>query len=111
MLHQKFCIIDSRIVANGSYNWTYYAECHNRENIVFLEDQEIITAFKKEFEQLTTLYPALDSIPNVGKSNLEKSHIKRIKESETQSACFLIFVVYLRQIVNATLWSVMFNKQ
>lgn len=86
LMHQKFCIIDSRIVANGSYNWTYYAECHNRENIVFLEDQEIITAFKKEFEQLTTLYPALDSIPNVGKSNLEKSHIKRIKESETQSA-------------------------
>ena len=86
LMHQKFCIIDSRIVANGSYNWTYYAECHNRENIVFLEDHEIITAFKREFERLTMLYPALDSIPNVGKSNFENSLIKRIKESETQSA-------------------------
>jgi len=86
LMHQKFCIIDSRIVANGSYNWTYYAESHNRENIVFLEDNEIITAFKREFERLTMLYPALDSIPAVGKSNLENSIIKRIKESETQSA-------------------------
>ena len=86
LMHQKFCIIDSRIVANGSYNWTYYAESHNRENIVFLEDHEIITAFKREFKRLTMLYPAMDSIPNVGNSNLEKSHIKRIIESETQSA-------------------------
>lgn len=85
LMHQKFCIIDSRIVANGSYNWTYYAENHNRENIVFLEDHEIITAFKREFEQLTMLYPALDSIPTAGKSNLENNLIKRIKESETQS--------------------------
>lgn len=86
LMHQKFCIIDSRIVANGSYNWTYYAESHNRENMVFLEDNEIIAAFKKEFERLTMLYPAMASIPSVGKSNLENSLIKRIKESETQSS-------------------------
>ena len=85
LMHQKFCIIDSRVVANGSYNWTYYAERHNRENIVFLDDNEIVAAFKKEFEQLTTLYPAQSYIPAVGKNSVESGIIKQIIESETRS--------------------------
>jgi phosphatidylserine/phosphatidylglycerophosphate/cardiolipin synthase-like enzyme len=86
LMHQKFCIIDSRIVANGSYNWTYYAERNNRENIVFLDNHEIVAAFKKEYERLTILYPAQNSIPPVGKSSIENNIFKRIKESETQNA-------------------------
>ena len=37
MVHHKFCIIDDKIVITGSYNWTYYAENRNWENIVILE--------------------------------------------------------------------------
>ena len=48
-MHQKFCIIDSKVVINGSYNWTYYAENHNRENVVILDDALIADSFHREF--------------------------------------------------------------
>ena len=82
LMHQKFCIIDSRIVANGSYNWTYYAEMHNRENIVVLDDETIVDAFKNEFARLTKKYPVLNTIPEVGKSSIKDSFLKTIKKEE-----------------------------
>lgn len=33
-MHNKYCIIDSHIVVTGSYNYTYYAESTNEENII-----------------------------------------------------------------------------
>ena len=36
-MHNKFCVIDNKVLINGSYNWTYYAEDRNRENILILK--------------------------------------------------------------------------
>ena len=54
LLHHKFVIIDGKILINGSYNWTYYAEKRNRENILVFEDKEqkLIEEFYSEFEYL-----------------------------------------------------------
>lgn len=50
LMHHKFCIIDNKILFNGSYNWTYYAENKNRENIIMFRDfPEIILDFRNEF--------------------------------------------------------------
>lgn len=35
-LHHKFCIIDNKILINGSYNWTYFAQS-NEENIMVVQ--------------------------------------------------------------------------
>ena len=35
-MHHKFCVIDDKIAITGSYNWTYYAETRNVENIIIL---------------------------------------------------------------------------
>src|SRR5690606_24726685 len=52
-MHHKFCVIDDRILFTGSYNWTYYAENKNVENLVKFEDnQEIIDLYSKEFDLL-----------------------------------------------------------
>lgn len=51
-MHHKFCIVDDRIVITGSYNWTYYAETRNVENIVITDNVEIINLFKSEFLRL-----------------------------------------------------------
>lgn len=51
-LHNKFCIIDRKTVLTGSYNWTYYAEVRNLENIVEIHDPAICEAYASEFEQL-----------------------------------------------------------
>ena len=59
LMHNKFCIIDGRIVISGSYNWTYNAHINNKENIIVLvrepnklEDINIINKYKDEFESL-----------------------------------------------------------
>jgi PLD-like domain/Hsp70 protein len=52
-MHHKFCIIDNQILVSGSYNWTYYAENKNVENIVLFENQPILVQqFRIEFESL-----------------------------------------------------------
>ena len=53
-MHHKFCLIDDKLVLNGSYNWTYYAESVNFENcMVFREQDAILAQFKQEFNSLT----------------------------------------------------------
>jgi len=52
MVHHKFCLIDDKTLINGSYNWTYYAENRNWENIVVLDNVDIVKAFIEEFEKV-----------------------------------------------------------
>jgi phosphatidylserine/phosphatidylglycerophosphate/cardiolipin synthase-like enzyme len=52
-MHNKFCIIDGRILINGSYNWTYFAEIKNRENILVIrEEKEVVESFIEEFKRV-----------------------------------------------------------
>ncbi|SFE29609.1 phospholipase D-like domain-containing protein [Spirosoma endophyticum] len=54
-LHHKFCIIDSKIIINGSYNWTYYAATRNDENIMIItaeaEPEILFTQFNTKFNR------------------------------------------------------------
>jgi hypothetical protein len=53
IMHHKFCLIDDEIIFNGSYNWTYYAEKRNDENIMFFKyKQNLIERFNTEFNRL-----------------------------------------------------------
>lgn len=53
MMHHKFCLIDEAILFTGSYNWTYYADLHNEENVLCVQNSpEIAASFKDEFERL-----------------------------------------------------------
>jgi phosphatidylserine/phosphatidylglycerophosphate/cardiolipin synthase-like enzyme len=38
LMHQKFAVIDRRIVFTGSYNWTYSADSLNDENLLLFRD-------------------------------------------------------------------------
>ena len=59
-MHNKFCIIDNKVLINGSYNWTYFAENVNFENItIFKGVSDILTAYKQEFDNIKT---NLDSV-------------------------------------------------
>ncbi|MBQ8864624.1 MAG: DUF1669 domain-containing protein [Bacteroidaceae bacterium] len=56
-MHHKFCVIDDKIAITGSYNWTYYAETRNIENIVITDNPDIVNRFSTEFNRLTSLLP------------------------------------------------------
>ena len=52
LMHNKFCIIDEKILINGSYNWTLKAEKINFENIVISTDRKLVNDFNDYFEYL-----------------------------------------------------------
>lgn len=75
-MHNKFCIIDGRVLINGSYNWTYYAESKNRENILIIKDElDVLRAFETEFEKLIELLRPLQTIARLTKFEVEENNL------------------------------------
>ena len=54
IMHNKFAIIDNRILLTGSYNWTFSANHRNDENLMVIDDPEIIEIFQNQFVNLWT---------------------------------------------------------
>ena len=51
-MHNKFAVIDNRLLLTGSYNWTFSANHRNDENLMVIDDPEIISRYQKYFEKL-----------------------------------------------------------
>ncbi len=51
LMHNKFCIIDDKLVITGSYNWTTSADLQNDENVIFISSQEVVRAYRIQFEK------------------------------------------------------------
>jgi phosphatidylserine/phosphatidylglycerophosphate/cardiolipin synthase-like enzyme len=52
IMHNKFAIIDNRLLLTGSYNWTASANNRNDENLMAIDDPEIIEIFQNQFVNL-----------------------------------------------------------
>jgi DNA uptake protein ComE-like DNA-binding protein len=52
IMHNKFAVIDSKIVITGSYNWTASASIRNDENLLVIDDEEVIQRYQRQFENL-----------------------------------------------------------
>jgi len=52
IMHNKFAIIDNRILLTGSYNWTFSANHRNDENLMVIDDPELIARYQNQFEKL-----------------------------------------------------------
>ena len=56
LMHNKFCVIDSDTVINGSYNWSYKAE-KNHENILITKGDSVLAEqFIKQFKKIRNSY-------------------------------------------------------
>jgi len=74
-MHHKFCIIDNQVLINGSYNWTYYAENKNSENVLIIKKEpEVINVFEAEFNQLIDLLKLLQTIYPLTKFEVEDNN-------------------------------------
>ncbi|MBT3206752.1 MAG: hypothetical protein HN704_08570 [Bacteroidetes bacterium] len=51
LMHHKFCIIDSKILLNGSCNWTNRID-DNDENLIVIKEQAFVLEFKNRFKYL-----------------------------------------------------------
>lgn len=52
LMHNKFCIFGDNTVWTGSFNLTYRASRVHQENVVVLNNQEIASEFKKQFNTI-----------------------------------------------------------
>jgi len=54
IMHNKFAIIDNRLLLTGSYNLTFSANHRNDENLMVIDDPELIEIFQNQFVNLWT---------------------------------------------------------
>lgn len=84
LLHDKFCIIDDRIVIYGSYNWTNKAEYNEESIAIAKEENETIEFYCDKFEKLSNKYKAEAPIVRPVADNLDDV-ADSIIESETEN--------------------------
>jgi len=49
--HQKYAVLDARLVVTGSYNWTVQGDIANHENVVLLRHEPAARSFQENFEK------------------------------------------------------------
>ena len=49
--HQKYAVLDAKLVVTGSYNWTVQGDIANHENVVILRHEPAARAFQENFEK------------------------------------------------------------
>lgn len=56
LMHEKFCIIDDRIVITGSYNWTNKAELNSEVENFFYDEEETTKFYNELFIKLSVRF-------------------------------------------------------
>ena len=54
LMHNKFMVIDHKLLWTGSFNWSVAANKRNQENIVILDDKNLCTQFENHFTKILT---------------------------------------------------------
>ncbi|MCD6292525.1 MAG: phospholipase D family protein [Deltaproteobacteria bacterium] len=52
LMHDKFMVVDGKILATGSYNWTASAEKWNRENLLLIKSSSLARKYTAEFKKI-----------------------------------------------------------
>lgn len=52
IMHNKFVIVDGKMVEIGSFNYTNHATRSNQENQVYLTKSSVVERYKKRFEKI-----------------------------------------------------------
>ena len=52
LMHHKFMVVDDKMVATGSYNWTASAEKWNRENLLIIKSSSLARKYIVEFKKI-----------------------------------------------------------
>ena len=82
IMHNKFAVIDNKIVITGSYNWTASAGERNDENLLVIDDKNIIKKYQNQFNNLWNnkyspeRYQELISETNVKPSSISETTTK-----------------------------------
>lgn len=73
LMHNKYMIfernlLNTSVIVSGSYNFTYAAHRHNKENMMVSNHKKITDAFKKAFEELYHYSESYGRLKETGKT-------------------------------------------
>ena len=77
VMHNKFTIVDGKMIETGSYNYSFSATKLNAENQLYLSEVKVVAAYREQFEKLyaastqdtTSAKPPSDPTPSAGQTN------------------------------------------
>jgi phosphatidylserine/phosphatidylglycerophosphate/cardiolipin synthase-like enzyme len=52
LMHNKFAVIDGRVLLTGSFNWTASADKKNAENLLIITNKELAQKYLRQFKLL-----------------------------------------------------------
>ncbi|MDE2028892.1 MAG: phospholipase D family protein [Candidatus Omnitrophica bacterium] len=52
LMHNKFAVIDGRLLITGSFNWTPTADWQNEENMIVIVNNEVVKKYQQRFAVL-----------------------------------------------------------
>lgn len=73
LMHDKFCVIDNRVVICGSYNWTNKAEQNEESISIFTDEKETVDFYIKIFKSLSDKYALYESDGHIASINSSKT--------------------------------------
>lgn len=86
LMHNKFLVVDNRVLWTGSYNWTVSANRKNQENAVLIDDKEMCERFAKQFALIAhTRCQRFKPDKNVSQEDICVS-----EHDEREDECFLL---------------------
>lgn len=99
-MHNKFCVVDRKILINGSYNWTYFAENKNSENILLIkEEQAAVDAFRNEFLNLREKLQQVHTVTKITRFELEEFNDLSAKEYLANDIIYEAFATNKPEII------------
>ncbi len=51
-MHNKYAVLDGKMLINGAYNWSDTAEQLNAENAIFTTDPAYVVPYLQEYNKL-----------------------------------------------------------
>jgi phosphatidylserine/phosphatidylglycerophosphate/cardiolipin synthase-like enzyme len=52
IMHNKFAIVDGKMVELGSFNYTHHASRANSENQIYLSNPKVVARFQQRFDKI-----------------------------------------------------------
>jgi phosphatidylserine/phosphatidylglycerophosphate/cardiolipin synthase-like enzyme len=77
IMHDKFSIVDNKMIETGSFNYTNHASTSNQENQLYLANQSVVDRYRDRFEQIWETSTEIDLkeiLEEMQKSHDTKEH-------------------------------------
>lgn len=72
-MHNKYCIIDDKVLINGSYNWTYPAESLNEENVIIhYNNSKLCQRFTEDFERIKSNLKKVEDVKSCAITSISR---------------------------------------